>query len=101
MLRGHCLNQRDPRLFRSCGIVPYPSPHNKELTRSHKNISAVGRRAANPQLPAQHQKHLVLISMRVPRKLALNTRYLDELIVYLTHDPRRPKLGESTAREIE
>ena len=41
------------------------------------------------------------MGMRVPGKLSLYTRYLDELIVDLTHNPRRPQLSELAARAFE
>ena len=88
-------------LSRQSEKLPHTARHNEELARVHVHTAAIGIRAANAQTAAQHEEHLILALMRVPRELALDTRYFYKLIVDLTHHSRRPQLRESLTREFE
>jgi len=74
---------------------------DEELTRAEKNIATIGIGAADAELSTEYEEHFVLKGVRMPWELPLDTRYLDELIVDLTDNSRRPKLGKSAAREFQ
>lgn len=80
--------------------MPDPARHHEELSRLQHHRTTVRLSASNAQLTAQHQEHLILVLMRVPRKLPLNPRHLDVLVVNLAHNSRRPELGESDTRKL-
>jgi hypothetical protein len=74
---------------------------DEELARAEKNIATIGIGAADAKLTAEYEEHFVLKGVRVPGELPMDTRYLDELIVDLAENSRRPKLGKSAAREFQ
>ncbi len=63
--------------------------------------TTIGGGSTDGEGSAKDEEHLVFMGMGVPWKLSMDTRYLDELIVDLTYNSRRPQLRESTAREFE
>lgn len=100
MERPHAFHQSDQRLHCCRGVVPDASGDHEELTRRNDDRSAVNIRPADAQLPAQHQKHLVLVLMGVPGELPLDLCHFDVLVVYLTKNSGRPELGKSGARKF-
>jgi hypothetical protein len=98
---GEGLDQRDPGLFGGGGVVANPARNDKELARMEQDIAAIGRGAANAELTAKDEKHLVFRGVRMPGKLSLNTRYFDELIVDLADHARRPQRGNSATGEFK
>jgi hypothetical protein len=98
---GDGLDQDDPCLFCGRGVVVHAAGYDKELSGVDRYRAAVGVRATDAETTAKHEEHLVFCFVGVPGELSLDLRYLDELIVDLTHNPRRPKLVKSGAREFE
>jgi hypothetical protein len=101
MFSCNCLDQRDPRLFHRGGIVPHTALNDKELARANIDAAAIGIGASDAQAAAKHQEKFILALVRMPWELALDARYFYKLIVDLTHNSRRPQLGESLTREFE
>jgi hypothetical protein len=98
---GDGFDERDPRLFGGGCIVTNAAWNNEEFTGPNQNIPTVSFGAADAKLSAEDEKHFILMGMRMPRELSLDTHYLDVLIVDLTYNSRRPKLGESATREFQ
>ena len=98
---GDGLDERDPGLFGGGGVVTDAAGDDEELTGADEDVAAIGLRAADAELAAQDEEHLVFGGVRVPGELSVDARYLDVLIVDLTEDSRRPQLGESTARKFK
>jgi len=94
-------NQREPSLFGGGGVVPNAARDDKELAGIHEEIATIYCRPADTELASKDEEHLVFIGVGVPRELSLDPRHLDVLVVYLTDNPRRPKLRKSAAREFE
>jgi hypothetical protein len=98
---GDGFDERDPGLFGRRGFVANAAGNDEELARSNQNVAAIGFGAADAQLAAEYEEHFVLKGVRVPGEVPVDTRYLDELIIDLTNDSRRPELRERAAREFQ
>jgi hypothetical protein len=101
MFGGYGFDERDPGLFDCGGVVANAAGNDEELAGSNDHVAAIGFGAADAQLTAEYEEHFVLKGVRVPGELPLNTRYLNELIVNLSKNSRRPKLRKSAAREFQ
>jgi hypothetical protein len=94
-------DERDPGLLGCRRIVANAARHDEELTGPDDDIAAIYVSASNAQLAAQYEEHFVLVGMSMPGEFSLDTRYLDELVIDLAKNSRRPKLRKSAAREFE
>jgi len=94
VLGGGGFDQRDPGLFDGGGVVADAAGDDEELAGAEMDRATVGVGAADAELAAQDEEELVFMGVGVPGELALDTRYLDELIVDLAEDARRPELLE-------
>ena len=105
MLGGDGFDQGEPGFFGGGGVVANAAGDDEELTGVEEDVASVGWGAADAQLAAEDQEHLVLMGVGVPGKLSLDADYLDVLIVDLTDDSRRPELyagaAELAAREFQ
>src|SRR6202789_2863878 len=92
MFGGDSFDEDDPGLFGCGGVVANAAGNDEELTRANQNVAAIGFGSANAQFAAEYEEHLVFKGVSVPGELPLDTRYLDELIVDLAKNSRRPKV---------
>ena len=75
--------------------------NDEELAGADKNGTAVCFGSPDAEKTTEDEEHLILVFMRVPRKLSLDLRHFDVLVVDLTNDSRRPKLFESGTCEFQ
>jgi hypothetical protein len=78
---------------------------HEKLAGVEPDITAVRRRAADGELTAKYEEHLVFGVVAVPGEVALDAGDLDELVVNATKNPRQPQRhtrgGELAAREFK
>jgi hypothetical protein len=101
MFGGDSFDEYDPGLFGCGGVVANAAGNDEEFARANQNFAAIGFGSADAQLTAEYEEHFVFKGVSVPGELPLDTHYLDELIVDLAENSRRPKLGKSAAREFQ
>jgi hypothetical protein len=101
MFGGDRFDEYDPGLFGCGSVVANAAGNDEEFARANQNFAALGFGATDAQLTAEYEEHFVFKSVSVPGELPQDAHYLDELIVDLAKNSRRPKLGKSAAREFQ
>jgi hypothetical protein len=82
------LDEGDPGLFLSGGIVARAARDYEELSGKDGHVAAICVRASDAEVAPENEEHLVFVVMCMPGKFALDLCHFDVLVIDLTYNSR-------------